>query len=420
MMLLAILKIYVYIYISEILERNLPLQKQLQLLSDLCTMTSGKFVSLPMSMVTECQLGPEGNQRAFNFALTLYHRWILRAQVLKELPARATKPGFGHTITGNQEQVILFRDELFVASLEPFTQTSLDFLQKLFENDDDIFISLTYDSFVALNSNSDLISQNFDVAIHISRTEVKTQICFDLCIFYLHIKKYDLARENAIACRNNLAELKREYEGKDDKEFVFCTLNEEELYGCMLACGVADIPVGLLHRMSESVLQKYAGITDILREDNFLNEIPLVTRRILELDLEAVAQGANIPRETLVQVAALNAIKSVLEQHNLFSFNDFLAKYRKENGLTVMVEYATAMLSRLQPNKTNKLKQFFLNVMLSSADWLNDSKILEKSGLFSVEELTDLKTQRAAEDVLIVKNTSVNHEWKTRDSSSMY
>lgn len=410
----------IYVHIAEIFERNLPLQKQLQLLSDLCTMTSGKFVRLPMSMVTECQLGPEGNNRAFNFALTLYHRWILRAQVLKELPARATKPGFGHTITGNPEQAILFRDELFVASLEPFTQTSLDFLQKLFENDDDIFVSLTYDSFVALNSNSDVISQNFDVAIHISRTEVKTQICFDLCIFYLHIKKYDLARENAIACRNNLAELKREYEEKDDKEFVFCTLNEEELHGCMLACGVADIPVGLLHRMSESVLQKYAGITDILREDNFLNEIPLVTRRILELDLEAVAQGANISRDILVQVAALNAIKSVLEEHNLFSFNDFLPKYRKENGLSVMVENASTMLDRLKPDKTNKLKQFFLNVMLSSVDWRNDSDIVAKSGLFSVKELTELKRQRAAEEMLIVPNMSVSHEWKTRDSNSMY
>lgn len=84
------------ISIIEILEKSLPLQKQVQLLSDLCSVTSGKFVSLPLSLVHECHLGPEGSKRAFNFALTMYHRWVLRAQVLKELPARIVKPGFGH------------------------------------------------------------------------------------------------------------------------------------------------------------------------------------------------------------------------------------------------------------------------------------------------------------------------------------
>lgn len=85
-------------FIIEILEKSLPLQKQVQLLSDLCSVTSGKFVNLPLSLVFghECHLGPEGSKRAFNFALTMYHRWVLRAQVLKELPARIVKPGFGH------------------------------------------------------------------------------------------------------------------------------------------------------------------------------------------------------------------------------------------------------------------------------------------------------------------------------------
>lgn len=80
----------------EVFEKNLPLQKQVQLISDLCTITSGKFVNLPLSMVHECQLGPEGSKSAFNFALTLYHRWLLRAQIYKELPARVIKPGFGY------------------------------------------------------------------------------------------------------------------------------------------------------------------------------------------------------------------------------------------------------------------------------------------------------------------------------------
>lgn len=78
----------------QVLERNLSLQKQVQLLSDLCSITSDKLVNLPLSLVHECQLGPEGSKKAFNFALTMYHRWILRAQVLKEIPTRVFRQGF--------------------------------------------------------------------------------------------------------------------------------------------------------------------------------------------------------------------------------------------------------------------------------------------------------------------------------------
>lgn len=80
----------------QTLERNLSVQRQVQLLSDLCSITSDKLVNLPLSMVHDCLLGPEGSQKAFNFALTLYHRWILRAQVLKEMPSRQLRPGVNH------------------------------------------------------------------------------------------------------------------------------------------------------------------------------------------------------------------------------------------------------------------------------------------------------------------------------------
>lgn len=174
---------------------------------------------------------------------------------------------------------------MFVESLKPFTQTSIDFLTAICDDDD--FIALTYDSFVALTSNSERTSQNFEQAIVLTKTELRAQICFDLCTFYLHNKKYDLARINVIACRNNLAELKKQYKATTGKnEFVFCTLNEDELYGCMLACGVGDQKLGLLHRMNESMLHHYKDITDILKADNLSNEIPLVNRRILELDIE--------------------------------------------------------------------------------------------------------------------------------------
>lgn len=184
---------------------------------------------------------------------------------------------------GVQEQAT-FRDDMFVESLKPFTQTSIDFLTKICDNDD--FIALTYDSFVALTSNSERTSQNFDQSLVMTKTELRAQIFFDLCTFYLHNKTYDLARMNAIECRDNLSELKKQYKATGKNEFVFCTLNEDELYGYMLACGVGDQKLGLIHRMNESMLHHYKDITDILKADNLNNEIPLVNRKILELDIE--------------------------------------------------------------------------------------------------------------------------------------
>ena len=59
-------------------------------------MTSGKHKTIPITEPQEKEIGPDGHKRAYQFALTLYHRWMLRAQVLKELPARIIKPGFQH------------------------------------------------------------------------------------------------------------------------------------------------------------------------------------------------------------------------------------------------------------------------------------------------------------------------------------
>lgn len=168
-----------------------------------------------------------------------------------------------------QEQANSFRDEMFLSSLEPFTQTSIDFLTQIC-NDDEPFIQLTYESFVALSANAPPDgAQDFDKAVVISKVERRAQIAFDLCRFYLYDRKYELAREKALECRDNLALLKKEYEEKratsgadstaqDDAPFLFCTFTEEELQGNLMACGVDETAnIGLLHRMNDSMNQDY-------------------------------------------------------------------------------------------------------------------------------------------------------------------
>lgn len=48
----------------DIVENNLPISKQVQLLSDLCSITSGRLVNLPLSLVHEVPVSTDGSKSA--------------------------------------------------------------------------------------------------------------------------------------------------------------------------------------------------------------------------------------------------------------------------------------------------------------------------------------------------------------------
>ena len=48
----------------DIIEKYLPISKQVQLLSDLCSITSGRLVNLPLSLVHEVPVSNDGSKSA--------------------------------------------------------------------------------------------------------------------------------------------------------------------------------------------------------------------------------------------------------------------------------------------------------------------------------------------------------------------
>lgn len=48
----------------DVIEKNLAIQKQVQLLSDLCSIASGRLVNLPLSLVHEVPISNDGNKCA--------------------------------------------------------------------------------------------------------------------------------------------------------------------------------------------------------------------------------------------------------------------------------------------------------------------------------------------------------------------
>lgn len=301
---------------------------------------------------------------------------------------------------------------MFLSSLEPFTQNSIDFLNQIYQNDEQ-FTVLTYDSFVALNSNtvSDRIEQDFENSIVISKAELRAQIAYDLCDYYLHDKKYKLAKEKVIECRDNLEILKKEYEersidNKNGDNFLFCTFSQEDLEGRLMALGLFDRQkIGLLYRMNESVLNNYKDIETILLQDNILMEIPLVNRRIVELDMEGEfeRETQKVSEDVLVHVAALNKIRSIIDPNDFFSFNDFLAKYEKQNALLILLDHAIAHVKKNNLREHSELiKKAFYDILLiteSSPMKQTDIERVEKSGLLSDSDLNEIEKSKQLYDI---------------------
>lgn len=133
-----------------------------------------------------------------------------------------------------------------------------------------------------------------------------------------------------------------------------------------------------------------------------------VSSRVLQVQL---------PKDLLIQVAALNTIKTILDERNMFSYNDFLIKYKKQNGLGVLVdEVATMLTSPVPLEYRNKFRNYFLNIMISSDA---DIETIRKANLFSNEELQDIKKQRNGAEMALPP-VAATTDWRIGDLKSVF
>lgn len=257
----------------------------------------------------------------------------MRAQVLKGFAIK-NKPysiivQTPETPNGNS-------DDKFLAGLEPFTATSIEFLNGIIA-DSEPFRMLTYDSFVPLEEtsfakNEPFNGQKFDKFVIISKTELKTQIYFDLCTYYIFVKKYDLAKEMAQLCKTNLEKLKVECKGKMS-ENRFCTVTDDDLRGYLQACGIFDDhKPSLFQRFNECLYNGRRNLEAILNEDNYKMEIPLVHRKCIESSLEKSSTD-------FMKIAALNCIRYILDDSNILTSNLSFFMLKTEAQKNLLLKY---------------------------------------------------------------------------------
>ncbi|XP_059608523.1 integrator complex subunit 8 [Phlebotomus argentipes] len=392
---------------------TLNLQKQIQLLDDLCTVTSGTLVSLPLTS-DEVKIGPQGSRGAFEFALLVYHRWTLRVYKIFKEALLKNKANFGLNPAGTTTDPISLRDEMFATAMDPIPQDSINYLLNICQNPEAIAV-LTYDSLIPLNATSEYTSQNFRFIKFISKCEIKTQIHFDLCKFFLYVNSNALARQHAIDCRDNLRVLKLEYESRGEKpaDFLLCHVPEEELEGCLLACGVSDVKHGLLQRMNEEIVhQRYSNILEILERDNIELEIPFVHRKILELDIEeALKTGeANVTKDIEISIIALNTIRCLVDEENCFQTTDFMQKYNgSAENLSVLLQATAKFLASECPQRSRDRMAQYYRSLLVKVDIVKEVRSLN---LLTEDELAFQAGSR-----FVFPQISTQADWRVPDLS---
>lgn len=333
-------------------------------------------------------------------------------------------------IIGDQPNICSNPDDKFFAGIEPFTPTSIEFLNQIIA-DTEPFRMLTFDSFVPLeetSAKSDSYGQKFEKSIVISKTELKAQIYYDLCAYNIFIKKYDVGKEMILLCRDNLKKLNEEFAGKLS-EIRFCTVSEENLKGYLLACGIFEQePASLFQRFNESVLNKNKDLESILNEDNYKCEIPFIHRKILEMDNEQ-SSTENI------KVTALNSIRFAVENNNNILASDTTTLKFKNNAhrniflkffiqvrsfaisddddatfrnffysIFILSQYSNEIHSKLPEESKAKIVKYLVTFPANDGEF-------KESKYFTKSKIESLKQQRVADKAVKLSNVAVQSDW---------
>lgn len=359
------LKVAAYLNFNlDILEKSLPLEKQLQLLSDLCTIVTGKLQTLPVSPISEMSTESEAANYGLHFALTLFYRFVIRSQVKKGCQIRTNKIVL--LIPGTDPNALQNREDFLMSLVMGHTTAAIEFLDKVLDEQQPLR-QLTFDCFVALDATSESINQKFELAVPILDNEVKAQIHFDLCTFYIFTKNYKLARDNIIKSRDMFKTLQQK------ETLKFCSINEAELKAYLMACGVFEPsePLSLMHKMNESILAQYTGIVEVFKEDNLQHEIPIIQRKIVELDIEGSISTQKMleAKELYYEVIALNVLRYILDDSDILSHDLFIQRYKGDDQmLQIFLRLSTETYDKFELAGKNLVKQYLLNLIEQLTD----------------------------------------------------
>ncbi|XP_063616443.1 integrator complex subunit 8-like [Cydia splendana] len=365
---------------------------QRQLLQDLVFMAADGAFSVPPQEISINIIQKPHMQ----FALTLYHRWILRYPAKAAFTEKFAKLPFMHfpsiplektypPMNLNMEKILKMNENDCIQSIK-YLEEVIAYYDSHGNINEPLQIRVpVMDTFTHMTEDMHNMVHNWDAgSVYVSQYELLMQIHFDLCYNYFFYGHHEKAKKHILGCRKNQKLL--EYEkskgyghGQYDKvpwgNLNYASVSEDDILGYIRALNMGqdllDEDKFLLQRLRESVTNDYKGIIAIFQADNLSREIPMIHRQLIELDIQAAASTSpvSVPKDLMIRVSALNAVRYTLEGGLPSTFPDFLNKLN-----TVGVKFfdilfwalAPVLVSNLSEDDWNKLRMFFLHLATSS------------------------------------------------------
>ncbi|XP_017782006.1 PREDICTED: integrator complex subunit 8 [Nicrophorus vespilloides] len=308
------LKVASYLKWNPVTLRALQFKCQHSVLQDLLYYTNNEITVEIPNVVTN-DTTPQ-----YSFALVVYHRWFIGTCMHRILNNSQNRNN--SDITAMEENMMCTPENI---------EKSLNFLISALQWEH-VPPMLGYNCFVLLTEGSRETQFEWNEAVPISKEEFKSQIHYDLGAFYFYKENYETAFKNFKQSVNYFKEI------KDNKGF--CSVDYDCLESYLFACNYSENSgnISLLQQMSNSIVNQYTGILNILIQDNKLREIPLVHRVTLELDIQgALSSGKfTVARDLLPKIQALNAVRCILSRNATHQYN-----YKTSKALEFFI-WATA------------------------------------------------------------------------------
>ncbi|XP_063633820.1 integrator complex subunit 8-like [Cydia splendana] len=365
---------------------------QQQLVQDLVFMATDGVFSVPPQDISMNMI----NKPHVQFALTLYHRWILRFPVKAALQAKSAKlpfihhPGIplenGYThINSNFDKILRMNENSRSQSIK-YLEEVIAYYDSQFSNQESKHIKVPImETFVHLTEDTDVMAHDWDAGnVYVSQYELLMQIHFDLCYNHFFYGQHEKAKKHILGCRKNLKLLESEVNNKGYGKYNkipwgslnYASVSEEDILGYIRALNLGqellDEDRSLLQRLQECVANDYTGIIAVLQADNLSREIPMIHRQVAELDIQAAAStgAVSVPKDLVIRVSALNAVRYALEGGLPSTHPDFLNKFKTVGIKFIDVLFwalaPVLMSTRLSKDDWEKLRMFFLHLATSS------------------------------------------------------
>ncbi|XP_045513039.1 integrator complex subunit 8 [Pieris brassicae] len=376
----------------DILEKKLPPHIQQQLMQDLVFMATDTAFAVPPLEIQSDVL----QQLHVQFALTLYHRWVLRFPVKSALFMKSSKLPYAHLpgaqgdstynpLNQNFEKILRMCESSRIQSIR-YLEGIIAYYEGTLGRRESRKIKIpVMETFVHLTEDSDDMNHEWNAGdVYISQYELAMQVHFDLCYNYFFYGQHDLAKKHILGCRENSNLLEREIAtygyGDVHKEmpwehFYYASMKKDDILGYIRALNLGyellNEEPHLLQKLQESIANHYAGIIGILQADNLAREIPLVHREVVELDIQGSASSGafTVARDLLNRVSVLNAIRYALEGGIPSTHPEFLNKFK-----TIGIKYFDLLFWAIGPVLTSDLSEkdwenlriFFLHLATSN------------------------------------------------------